>query len=262
VNTPTPDAPPDVRLHDVGVQVRGKSLIEGVNLEVEPGEFVALLGPNGAGKTTLLRVLLGLARYSGSATIGGHEARDIKNLQRAAMLAWLPQQALVNEPISVLEFVQGARYRLAETRPAALKGARDALEQAGALEFAERAVTTLSGGEAQRVAVAALLAQESPLLLLDEPANHLDPGQQALLYQLFGRLWRSGRSVLCVTHDVNLLAHTGGDPKVVGLADGRVKFSCRYKSDDLPGHLQGLFNVPFHAVETNNHRALLPGGLM
>jgi len=250
----------EVVMRDVGVSVRGARLLHDVTLDVPPGGFVALVGPNGAGKTTLLRVLLGLARYSGSARIGGDEARILKAQARAARVAWLPQQALVNEPISAREFVLGARYRFSETRPAALRGVEHALAEAGALAFADRAVTTLSGGEQQRVAVAALLAQEAPLLLLDEPANHLDPGQQVLLYELFGRLWRAGRSVLCVTHDVNLLAHVGGDPMVVGLAKGEVKFRAGFQSDDLGGHLSELFGVPFRALEHAGGRVLMPDG--
>jgi iron complex transport system ATP-binding protein len=253
----SPDA---LEVSGLSVRVRGHELLRDVALRVPKGGFVALLGPNGAGKTTLLRALLGLLPYTGSALVDGRDARNLRSRERAARMAWLPQQALSAEPLTVLEFVQSARFRFEESRAAARAGAEEALALAGVERFAGRAVTTLSGGEQQRVAVAALLAQEAPLLLLDEPANHLDPGQQALLYALFGRLWRAGRSVLCVTHDVNLLAHVGGDPAVAGLADGQVKFQSTFGADDLGARLEALFDVPFTAVQANGRRALLPGG--
>jgi len=158
----------------------------------------------------------------------------------------------------VQEQVTAARYRFSETHAAAEEGARAALEAAGAGHFADRTVTELSGGEAQRVAVAGLIAQETPLLLLDEPANHLDPAQQIELYSLIGRLWREGHGVLCITHDVNMLRYVGGPVRVIGLGAGRVRFECEYDSPELPKHVGELFNVAMDVVESGNQRLLVP----
>ncbi len=252
----------DLELKDVSVRVSGKTLLDDVNLRVAKGDFVALLGPNGAGKTTLLRTALGLLPTDGQVHLGGRPVRAYSGRERAALAAWLPQQALVTEPVTVLDFVCGARYRFAETRAAAISAARGALEQAGASTFADRIISTLSGGEQQRVAVAALLAQEAPLLFLDEPGNHLDPGQQIALYSLIGRLWQHGHGVLCITHDVNLLTRLGQSERVrvVGIADGRIRFDMPLSSSDLPARLGELFSVEFAVVEAGGHRAFLPVG--
>lgn len=250
----------DLELIGVTVQAGEKRLIQDVSLRVKSGEFVALLGPNGAGKTTLLRAALGLARCTGSALLNGRPVREFSGRRRAALLAWLPQQALVTEPLEVLELVAGARYRFAETRAAALEAARQALQRAGAAEFVARIASTLSGGEQQRVAIAALLAQDAPLLLLDEPANHLDPGQQIAIYRLLGELRRQGHGVLCVTHDVNLLSHIGGQVRVVGMAGGRARFECAFDASELADHLGELYGVPFDALAHEGRRVLLARG--
>lgn len=250
-----------LELLNVSVQARGKALLRDVSLRVNQGQFVALLGPNGAGKTTLLRAALGLLRAEGSVLLDGRPVRDMPARERATKLAWLPQQSAAAEPLSVLEQVTAARYRFHESHPAAEEGALVALEAAGAAHFAERHVNELSGGEAQRVAVAGMIAQETPLLLLDEPANHLDPAQQIELYRLIARLWREGRGVLCITHDVNMLRFVGDAAvRVVGLADGRVRFDCEYGSPELAGHVGELFNVGIEIVQAGADRLLVPSG--
>jgi len=251
-----------LQLSNVSVSLRGKALLDDVSLSLRPGEFVALLGPNGAGKTTLLRAALGLAACSGEVLLGGKPVRALPGRERAAIAAWLPQQALSAEVITALELAVGARYRFHEPRPSALAGASAALARAGAAEFAQRPLNSLSGGEQQRVAVAALLAQEAPLLLLDEPANHLDPGQQIALYGLIGSLWREGRGILCITHDVNMLRHVGfgcEGIRVVGLRAGRVQFETSFGSERLASHLGDLFAVKFAEAAGATGRVLVPG---
>lgn len=242
-----------LELSGVTVRARGKALIEDVSLKLDEGGFVALLGPNGAGKTTLLRAALGLASIEGACLLNGKPVGAYSGRERAGIIAWLPQQALVSEPITALELVAAARYRFNETHPASVSAAREALAHTGASEFADRTVTSLSGGEHQRVAIAALIAQDAPLLLLDEPANHLDPAQQIELYRLFGKLWREGRGILCITHDVNLLRHVGeaggAQIRVAGMADGQMRFEAPFTSDDLPAQVGALFDVEMRRVE-------------
>lgn len=249
----------ELELRDASVEISGKRLLDDVSLTVREGEFVALIGPNGAGKTTLLRAALGLMPASGDVLLNGKPVRAYNGRARAGLIAWLPQQALITEALTALDLVAGARFRFDESRRSAEAAAREALQRAGAEQFEKRFVNTLSGGEQQRVAVAAMLAQEAPLLLLDEPANHLDPGQQIALYRLFGELWRQGKGVLCITHDVNLLAHAGQGVTVAGLREGKLKFQQPFESPDLPEKLQALFNTPFTAIATEGRRALLAG---
>jgi iron complex transport system ATP-binding protein len=252
-----------LQLSGVTVRSRGRSLLEGIDLSIREGEFVALIGPNGAGKTTLFRAALGLGPCEGEALLGGRPVRAIPGRERAALAAWLPQQALVAEPITVLDLVTAARYRFHETHANARAEAMRALEAARAADFADRPATELSGGEQQRVAIAALIAQDAPLLLLDEPANHLDPAQQIEMYALIGRLWQQGRGVLCITHDINMLRHVGGDAaaiRVVGLSAGRVKFEASYASGELAGKLGELFGVRMHVVNVAGTPMLMAAG--
>jgi iron complex transport system ATP-binding protein len=244
-----------------GVTVRAgkRTLLDGVSLALEPGELLALLGPNGAGKTTLLRAALGLVPVaSGSITVSGVSAVTLSSRARAHELAWLPQEPLRPEPLPALEAVTAARYRFAESAAASRRAAEKALERVGLSERATALLSELSGGERQRIAIAALLAQEARVLLLDEPGNHLDPAQQAETYALVGGLAKAGTTVLCVTHDVNLLAHVAGNPRIVGLKAGKTMLDARYGEPDLATELALLFDVPMRSVEAAGRRFILP----
>jgi iron complex transport system ATP-binding protein len=248
-----------LELRELGVRFGDRVLIDGVSLSVARGEFLALVGPNGAGKTTLLRTALGIVREEkGEVLLGGQRVGTVPPRKRAGLVAWLPQQALASEALSALETVVAARYRFDESRGVARAAARRALERLGVSELAERPVTRLSGGERQRVALAALVAQEAELLLLDEPANHLDPAQQAETYALLGELVREGAGILCVTHDVNLLSYANSAARVVGLARGKLAFETRFDAQDLPARLAELFGVAMEPVTVGARRLVVP----
>jgi len=238
-----------LELDDVSVEVAGRTLLSRVTLRLEPGELVALLGQNGAGKSTLLRVALGLVKPSGGEVrVGGRPVGKLSGRERAARLAWLPQHAVVHEALTTVDLVTAARFRFDEGRASAVAAARRALARAGVPELAPRVVNSLSGGERQRVGLAVLLAQEAPLLLMDEPASHLDPAQQIAMYRLIGELWRGGQGILCVTHDPNLLHHAlrGSEPdrvRVVGLEAGSILFERRFGDPALPEALSRMFGV-------------------
>ncbi|WP_163869496.1 ABC transporter ATP-binding protein [Myxococcus eversor] len=240
-----------------------RALLEDVSLRVAPGDFVAVVGPNGAGKTTLMRVALGLQRPdAGRVTLNGRDVGALSPRERAAFLAWLPQRVQVSEPITAQEHVAAARYRFTESHRRSEEAALVALARVQAEPLASRPITELSGGEQQRVAVAALLAQEAPLVLLDEPANFLDPAQQLELYALVGQMWRSGLGVLCITHDINVLAHamhagSEGRIRVLGLSKGRVAFESHYDAPDLGEHLGRVFSVRMRGVEVENRRVFV-----
>jgi len=252
-----------LEISGLAVRIGRATLLEGVDLSLSPGEFIALVGPNGAGKTTLIRAALGLVRpFEGIVSIDSTDVGALGGRERAAAMAWLAQQALISEPLTALELTQAARFRFDEDFSQSRERAMKALERAGAEEFANRPVTRLSGGEQQRVAVAAMLAQEAPLLLLDEPANHLDAGHQIELYRLVGELWREGHGVLCITHDVNLLHHAAqeraAEVRVAGLREGRKEFELALNDATLPGALGRLLGVRIETVDVDGRRLMLP----
>jgi len=251
----------ELEFNDLSVHVRGRTLLDRVTLRIARGEFVALIGPNGAGKTTLLKTALALrAASTGSVRLANTPIADLDARKRAALIAWLPQHIRAEEPVTSLESVAAARYRFHESHAHSQRAAVRALARVGASEYAHRRVTELSGGERQRVAFACLIAQEAEILLFDEPANHLDPGQQLDVYRLLGELWREGRGVLCISHDLNLL-HQVGDAariRVVGLHRGRLLFDTPFDAPELPDHAGRLFGVEMDSLTGSEQRFIVP----
>jgi iron complex transport system ATP-binding protein len=249
----------NLALRDVTVRAGGRTLVDRVSLSLEPGHFVALVGPNGAGKTTLLRAALGLVPVaSGHVRVNDRELSSLDARARAAELAWLPQQSSPTDPLPAIEAVMAARYRFRETAAATRRAAERALERVGLILHSQVPVTRLSGGERQRVAIAALLAQDARLLLLDEPANHLDPAQQAEIYTLLGSLRADGAGILCVTHDVNLLSYVKTPPRVLGLARGTLRFALDFGAAELPAKLSELFGIRMLALPVASRRVIVP----
>jgi iron complex transport system ATP-binding protein len=258
-----------IQVQDLSINLGGKSILSGVTLRLEPGQSVALVGPNGAGKSTLIRAMLGLIRPSeGTVRWRGIEVHKLRGQDRAAAMAWLPQHGVISEAVPVIEFVKAARFRFSEGRSSSLEASRAALQAVGAGGLEAQSVSTLSGGELQRVMVATLVAQDAAVFLLDEPANHLDPAKQTSFYAMLRAQQQGGRGVLCITHDMNLLSHLGpadGDPggagavRVVGMAEGQIRFECPLDDAGLTEQLSALFDLPLEAVTRGGRRYFLPG---
>jgi iron complex transport system ATP-binding protein len=197
---------------------------EGVTFALAAGETLAVLGGNGAGKTTLFRTLLGLLPpQSGTIVVGGAALAALAPRERARRLAYVPQQHVPAFGFSVIEAVlMGRAARLATfARPGAADRAAavDALARLGIGALATRPVTELSGGERQLVLVARALAQEAPVLILDEPTASLDFGNRARVLGEIDRLRGSGLAIVFSTHEPDhALAHAD---RALLLADGR-----------------------------------------
>ncbi len=251
----------ELEFRELSVNIGERTLLDRITLRVAPGEFVALIGPNGAGKTTLLKAALALrAPSAGSVLLGGRDVNALAGRARAAAIGWLPQQIRADEPVTALESVAAARFRFSESHARSRTAAVRALARVAGSAYAERPITQLSGGERQRVAFACLLAQEPEVLLFDEPANHLDPAQQLEVYRLLGELWREGRTLVCINHDVNLLRQVRDAERVrvIGLRDGRIAFDARFADPDLPAHLGALFEIRMDALEGDGQRFIVP----
>lgn len=234
---------------EVGCRVRGRTLLDSVTLRVGRGEFVALVGANGAGKSTLLRCALGTMKTDrGEIRVNRRSIATFSARERAAALSWLPQHVGVVEGATAQEVVAAARFRFAESFTASLRAASAALEEVKAESLSGLPHPRLSGGERQRVAIASLIAQETQFALLDEPANHLDPRQQIEVYEWISRLRGRGVGVLCVTHDVNLLAAVEGEVRVAGLCAGRVEFESGFKDAALRELLSRAYGTELHEI--------------
>lgn len=192
------------------VTIAGQRICDGLDFSVEPGQCWAILGRNGAGKTTLLHTLAGLrAADAGAIELSGRPLATLARRDVARLRAVLPQDDGDAFPATVLETVLVGRHPHLERwqwegeRDLAI--AREALAATDMHGTEARAIATLSGGERRRVALAALLAQEPALFLLDEPASHLDLAHQlALLDRLLAIVRAERKGIVMVVHDVNL----------------------------------------------------------
>ena len=200
-------------LRDVEVKLGGRRVLGPLDLEIAAGSFVGILGPNGSGKTTLLRALLGgVPPSAGEILLEGQPVREYRAAQLARMIGVVPQQFNLDFTFTVEEMVAMGRYAHGGRGEANAGGAADdavvaaALLATGVTPLAGRPVTELSGGERQRALIAQTLAQETPVLLLDEPLNNLDLNHQLEIMQLLCSLHASGRTVAVVLHDLNIAA--------------------------------------------------------
>ena len=194
---------PIIKCENVSV-VRGETtILHDVSLQANQGELIAILGPNGAGKSTLLGVLAGdLIPNSGTVNFGGDQISSLTKRELALRRAVLPQQVTVSFPFSVEEVVEMGRG------PKQTGADQDLIEMAmkrvDVLEMRTRLYRSLSIGEQARVSMARILAQDTPLLLLDEPTAVLDIGQQEKLMRIVRSLVDDGRTVIAVFHDLNV----------------------------------------------------------
>lgn len=190
---------------DVRVSYRNIEVVCGVDLNLGTGEWLGVIGPNGAGKSTLLRSIVGLTDRLGTVALGGGR------LPSAVDVALVPQAPVLPKGMTVAEYVLLGRTAhlgwLARESRSDRQIVSSVLQRLELTEFADRFVSTLSGGEAQQVVVARALAQQSPVLLLDEPTSALDLGHQVSVLELVDDLRRTeGLSVLAAMHDLSAAA--------------------------------------------------------
>src|SRR5205085_1339462 len=200
-----------IETRDLWVRFGPVAAVRGLSLRAEAGGWTALIGPNGAGKTSALRALAGLAPYEGEVYIDGRDARRLGRRAVARLVACVPQKPETPAALTVAEYVllgrtphipyfggEGRRDREAATQ---------ALRRLELERFAERPLGSLSGGEVQRAVLARALAQEAPILLLDEPTTGLDLGHEQQALELVDQLRHAGGlTVISAVHDLTIAA--------------------------------------------------------
>jgi len=194
-----------VNLRNVEVCFNSVPILENISLSIKQNDFLAILGPNGGGKTTLLKVILGLIKPNkGEVKVFGESPEKGRKL-----IGYLPQHIFfdLNFPISVFDAVLMGRYRgifrnySKEDKEATL----NALKTVDMLEFKDRQIGKLSGGQLQRVFVARAIARQPKLLLLDEPMTSIDPEMQKSFYELLLKL-KGKMAIVLVTHDISVVS--------------------------------------------------------
>jgi iron complex transport system ATP-binding protein len=237
-------------------------VLRSISAQLARPELVALVGPNGAGKSTLVNVLAGrLRHYGGHCRIYGSDLATMKRAELCRLIAHVPQQRIDDVPFTVEEVVLTGRTPhgngLFESDED-LAAVESALALTHLEPFRNRLFSQLSGGEQQRVLVAAALAQAAPILLLDEPGAHLDPENQTALWDLLGKLRDSGKLILIVTHHLNLAAQRAD--RVWVLSQGLLVADAPPADAMRPEQMSSVFHVPFQRHVGDNGSVFLNYG--
>ncbi|MDX2376139.1 ATP-binding cassette domain-containing protein [Microbacterium sp. LRZ72] len=242
-----------LRIRGAALRRGGRELWSGLDLDVEPGEFIAVLGPSGSGKTTLLRAILGLEHLSeGSITaLGARVARPgNRRIGYIPQSRPLPPDAALRGRDLVALGVNGHRFGPPIPRRRDRERIESLIEEVGAREFAHRPIGLLSGGEQQRLRAGQALADDPRLLLCDEPLTSLDLANQQSVISLIDRHRReTGAAVLFVTHDINPVL--GRVDRILYLAGGR--FTLGRPDDVLNSRvLTDLYGAPVFVLRAGD----------
>ena len=228
----------------------GQVIVDDLSFALEAGQWLMLVGPNGAGKSTLIRAIAQGVPYTGSITLDGRDIRAYKPAQLAQRIGVLSQQHSVGYAYSVEEVVSLGRYAhaagfLSGGDAEGKARVEEALEMTGLAHLRYASVLTLSGGELQRTFLAQVFAQNPQILMLDEPANHLDLVYQKHIFSLIGEWLKTpGRAVMSVVHDLSLARKYG--THAVLMHEGRCV--ARGLMDDvlMPDNLQRVYGMDVH----------------
>ena len=217
-------------------------VVDNVTLTLEPGDFLGLIGPNGAGKTTLMRAALGILEHKGSSSLAALSQSD-----RAKQAAWLPQIREIAWGLSVRDLVGLGRlpFGLIQKNDAHVEAAITKMDLGA---FSDRIATELSGGEQARVLIARALAQDTPILMADEPTASLDPANQISTLKIFSELAQDGKGIMSSIHDLGLAVRYCTK---LALLD-RGKLVAFGSADEVltPDNLQTVFSIEAHYEKT------------
>lgn len=230
----------------------GHPVLSNLNLSIHEGSFTAIVGPNGCGKSTLLKAMVGLLPYQGQVTFEDVSLRDLPSGQRAQKIAFLPQSRSVPH-LTVEKLVLHGRFPYLSYprryREEDRLAAENAIQALGMEELAQRLLPTLSGGERQKAYLAMVLAQQTPVILLDEPTAALDICHKFEILALGAELARQGKTVVMVLHDLEL-ALSYADHIVV-MDQGQIAAQGSAEEIANSGILEKVFHIHITPVVTD-----------
>ena len=250
-----------INCRGVAVSVGRKVLLTDIDLHVDRGEWVCVVGANGAGKSTLLRYLAGIIDGRGELELDGAPAAALTRSRRARIVALVPQTPTIPDGVSVTDYVLLGRAPhigpLSVEGAADLRAVHDALAQLDLLGLVDRVVSTLSGGERQRVFLARALAQEAPVLLLDEPTTALDVGHQQQVLELIEVLRRQrDLTVISTMHDLTLAGQYAD--RLILIDSGRIVLQGSATDVLTPENLSRYYKARVQIIDIEGRPVVLP----
>ncbi len=236
-----------LNVNDLRFSYSKKEILKGVSFKAERGEVVGILGQNGCGKTTLLRCInASLTPNSGNVMLDGEDVKSLSKKEIARKMAFVTQTTNITFPFTVYETVMMGRYprigSIDTETDSDINIVYNAMKDTGTLQFADRGINELSGGERRRVLIARALTQEPEVLLLDEPTLHLDINHQFDLMELISKLAKEKKLlILIVTHDI-ILASRYCD-KMILFESGKIHQMGKTADVASPGNFREIFEI-------------------
>ncbi|MBN1257986.1 MAG: ABC transporter ATP-binding protein [Planctomycetes bacterium] len=259
---------PLLEITDFSFLIGAKKILNGISLAVREGDFLSIIGPNGAGKTTLLKCIMRiLTGGHGEIRLAGRNLEIFSQKELASWLSYVPQGVEILPAFTVLEFVRMGRYphlspfsTFTQTDEAAVERS---LSLTGMEPFAHRYLNTLSGGERQQAYIAAALAQEAKVLLLDEPTAFLDPRHQVEVLATLKRLNReTGLTIIAITHDINSALLSDGE--ILAIKEGKDVYQGPAGGILSADKLENIYGTGFLKLQDSRlpQFLVLPEGLL
>lgn len=242
-----------LEIQNLSVGYPGNPVLSGLSAAIPEGCVTAVIGPNGCGKSTLLKALAGILPSEGSLRLNGESLTELSSRNRAQKIAYLPQNRPIPE-ITVRRLILHGRFPYLSYprhyRKEDLEAADRAMAQMNIAHLADRFLPALSGGERQKVYIAMLLAQGTPLILMDEPTSYLDISHKFDVICLARDLQRQGKTVVMVLHDLDLALQYSDH--ILLMEHGCIKFSGSPEEAYRSGLLEAVFHVRTDRISTED----------
>ncbi|MCS7175123.1 ABC transporter ATP-binding protein [Pseudothermotoga sp.] len=242
----------EISLSKVDFGYTDQLILKSIDLHVKKGEFVSLIGPNGSGKTTLLRLVAGLLRpIFGTVTVAGIDPTRVSRKKLARIVGFVTEDLNPVYPFLVSQIVLTGRLPhkrgfFTSWDEFDLRKVREALQKVDALQYLNRNFNSLSAGEKRRVSIARILAQDTPIILFDEPTAHLDPGHAVEVVEILKRLHEEGRTILAAFHEINFAVRISD--RLVVMKEGRIVADGKPEEVLTEKLLEQVYNTRFKLV--------------
>lgn len=211
-----------LKVEAINVLQDGRRILSEISFSLQQGELAFILGNNGAGKSTLLKAIMGMVPYEGQIRLNERDIRLTSRRALATEIAYVPQGVELKVPYTVEEFISLSGYAGQRSSREMQLISQEVMQLAGCASLSTKAISTLSGGEKQRVLIAAAVAQKPRLLLVDEPTTFLDPKHQCEITALFDNLRKNYNvGILAVSHEISFMLNQ--DARYIALKEGTLQ---------------------------------------